>query len=162
MFCSGSTRGACTNVARIATPKAKQADLKYRPNSMRKTESDWTTTSVRFMQICTHSFSFPFTDLLGHDFARLWSADGGRCQRESEAESGEERLAERSRSETPPRPTDGSTPFMRSSRIQIVTSTRFAQRNGRGGEGERADRKPVERVNRVLVTLEKYPPITCG
>ena len=41
---------------------------------------------------------------------------------------------------------------MRTSRIQIVTSTRFAQRNGRGREGERADRKPVERANRVLVT----------
>ena len=41
---------------------------------------------------------------------------------------------------------------MRFSGIQIVTSTRFAQRNGRGREGERADRKPVERANRVLVT----------
>ena len=68
------------------------------------------------------------------------------------AEGGEERLAERSRSETPPPSTDGSTPLMRSSRTQIVTSTRFAQRNGRGREGERADRKPVERANRVLVT----------
>jgi hypothetical protein len=37
----------------------------------------------------------------------------GRGQ-ESGAESGEERLAERSRSETPPLSTDGSTPLMRS------------------------------------------------
>jgi len=72
--------------------------------------------------------------------------------RESGAESGEERLAERSRSETPPPSADGRTPPMRSGRIQIVTSTRFAQRNGRGREGNRADRKPVERANRVLVT----------
>ena len=42
--------------------------------------------------------------------------------------------------------------MMRFSGIQIVTSTRFAQRNGRGRQGERADRKPVERANRVLVT----------
>ena len=41
---------------------------------------------------------------------------------------------------------------MRTSGIQIVTSTRFAQRNGRGRQGERADRKPVKRANRVLVT----------
>ena len=67
-------------------------------------------------------------------------------------ESGEERLEERSRSETPPPSTDRSTPLMRSNKIQIVTSTRFAQRNGRGREGETADRKPVERANRVLVT----------
>jgi len=78
----------------------------------------------------------------------LRSADGGR---ESGAESGEELLAERSRGETPPRSTDGSTPLMRSGRILIVTSTRIAQRNGRGREGERADRKP-ERAKRVLVT----------
>jgi hypothetical protein len=38
--------------------------------------------------------------------------------------------------------------------IASVTSTRFAQRNGRGREGERADRKPVERANRVLVTAD--------
>ena len=37
--------------------------------------------------------------------------------RESEAESGEERRAERSRSETPPPSTDGSAPLMRSGRI---------------------------------------------
>src|SRR5271169_5566697 len=43
-------------------------------------------------------------------------------------------------------------PLMRSSYLKIVTSTRFAQRNGRGRQGERADRKPVERANRVLVT----------
>ena len=47
---------------------------------------------------------------------------------------------------------DGRTPLMRSSNFKIVTSTRFAERNGRGREGERADRKPVERANRVLVT----------
>jgi hypothetical protein len=41
---------------------------------------------------------------------------------------------------------------MRSSKIQIVTSTRFAQRNGRGREVERGDRKPVERANPMLVT----------
>ena len=52
----------------------------------------------------------------------------------------------------PPLFADGSVPLMRFSAIQIVTSTRFAQRNGRGREGERADRKPVERANRVLVT----------
>jgi hypothetical protein len=43
---------------------------------------------------------------------------------------------------------------MRSIRIQIVTSTRIAQRNGRGREGDKADRKPVERANRVLVTAD--------
>ena len=80
---------------------------------------------------------------------RLRSADEGR---ESVAESGEKRLAKRSRSGTPPPFADGSVPLMRFSRIRIVTSTRFAQRNRRGGEGERADRKPVKRANRVLVT----------
>jgi hypothetical protein len=55
---------------------------------------------------------------------------------------------------------------MRSSKFQIVTSTRFAQRNGRGREGERADRKPVERANRVLVTAGQSNvicnPAECG
>jgi hypothetical protein len=54
---------------------------------------------------------------------------------------------------------------MRFSGIQIVTSTRFAQRNGRGREGERADRKPVEREKRVLVTVckgEFYLHFSCG
>jgi len=50
---------------------------------------------------------------------------------------------------------------MRSSIFKIVTSTRFAQRNGRGREGERADRKPVERANRVLVTSEKRVSADC-
>jgi hypothetical protein len=54
---------------------------------------------------------------------------------------------------------------MRFSGIQIVTSTRFAQRNGRGREGKRADRKPVERANRVLVRVcepEFYLLFSCG
>jgi hypothetical protein len=72
--------------------------------------------------------------------------------RESGADSGEELLAEPSRSETSPPSTDGSTPLMRSGRIQIVTSTRIAERNGRGREGEKADPQPVERANRVLAT----------
>ena len=72
--------------------------------------------------------------------------------RESGVESGEKRPAKRSRSETPAPFEDWSVPLMRFSRIQIVTSTRLAQRNGRGRQGEGADRKPVERANRVLVT----------
>src|SRR5665213_3644399 len=73
---------------------------------------------------------------------------GGKVERRAE------RSVWREGAETKRRPpsTDGSTPLMRSSKFQIGTSTRFAQRNGRGREGERADRKPVERANRVLVT----------
>jgi len=32
-------------------------------------------------------------------------------------------------------------------RMSLVTSARFAQRNGRGREGEGADRQPVKRNN---------------
>ena len=56
---------------------------------------------------------------------------------------------------------DGSVSLMRFSWIQIVTSTRFA----RGREGKRADRKCVERANRVLVTVcepEFYLHFSCG
>ena len=66
---------------------------------------------------------------------------------ESGAEGGEQRLAKRSRSETSRRrAADGSLPRSRPYReCQLVTSARFAERNGRGREGERADRQPVER-----------------
>ncbi len=49
---------------------------------------------------------------------------------------------------------------MRFGKIQIVTSTQFAQRNGRGREGEWADRKPVESGKEMA--LPPSPPLRTG
>ena len=43
------------------------------------------------------------------------------------------------------RAADGSQPLMRLFELPLVTRARFAQRNGRGWEGDRDNRKPVER-----------------
>ena len=101
------------------------------------------------MQLCTHGFSFPSayrSGMILRSFGLL--VEDGKVERKAEKSverngAGAKRL---------PASTSGSVALMRSGRIQIVTSTRFAQRNGRGREGERADRKPVEGANRVLVT----------
>jgi hypothetical protein len=81
-------------------------------------------------------------------------------RRDSGAESGEKRLAERAGAKRRPPSADGSAPLMRFSRIQIVTSTRFAQRNGRGREGDMADRKPVESGKEMA--LPPSPPLRTG
>ena len=93
------------------------------------------------MQLCTHGFSFPSayrSGMILRSFGLL--VEDGKVERKAEKSverngAGAKRL---------PASTSGSVALMRSGRIQIVTSTRFAQRNGRGREGERADRKPVE------------------
>ena len=71
----------------------------------------------------------------------LWLASG-----ESGAEGEEERIANRSRSATPlPSRRRKPAAFAAHARLPLVTSARFAERNGRGREGEGADRQPVER-----------------
>ena len=79
---------------------------------------------------------------MGSDFGfGLRSASG-----ESGAEGGEKRLANRSRSATPA--AEPQTEARRScgpAPLQLVTSARFAKRNGRRREGDRADGQPVER-----------------
>jgi hypothetical protein len=59
------------------------------------------------------------------------------CGRRAGKLSGEQRGASRGTKpeRNAPPSADGSRPLVRSARIQIVTSTRFAQRNGRGREG---------------------------
>ena len=73
----------------------------------------------------------------------LWLASG-----ESGAEGEEERIANRSRSATPlPSRRRKPAALAAHARLPLVTSARFAERNGRGREGEGADRQPVERSN---------------
>ena len=72
---------------------------------------------------------------------------------ESGAESGEKRLAESqpernaaAEPQTEARRSCGTV------RMPLVTSAHFAKRNGRGREGDRADRQPVKRSKGALVT----------
>jgi hypothetical protein len=78
----------------------------------------------------------------------LRSADGGR-KVERKAERSDSRNGAGAKRRPPF--TDGSVPLVRLCKFEAATNTRFAQRNGRGREGERADRKPENRANRVLV-----------
>ncbi len=48
-------------------------------------------------------------------------------------------------SEAPEPRSQRKPPLIQQSKIPLVTNTRFAQRNGRGREGERADEKTVKR-----------------
>lgn len=67
---------------------------------------------------------------------------------ESGVEGEEERIANRSRSATPlPSRRRKPAAFAAHARLPLVTSARFAERNGRGRVGEGVDRQPVERSN---------------
>ena len=67
-------------------------------------------------------------------------------ERESGAEGGEKRVAERNRSATPP-PSRRRKPaaFVAVCECPLVTSARFAEWKGRGREWDRGDQQPVER-----------------
>jgi hypothetical protein len=79
---------------------------------------------------------------------------------ESGAEGGEKRLANRSGSVTPAAgPQTEARRFCGPRRCELVTSARFAERNGRGREGDRADRQPVERSQTVRWSRRANPSL---
>jgi hypothetical protein len=73
---------------------------------------------------------------------------------ESGAEGEEERIANRSRSATPLPSRRRKPPLLRQALpMRLVTIARFAERNGRGREGEGADRSPWSVGIRAMVTV---------
>jgi hypothetical protein len=145
-----SRRNDNTSIRFIQTPKRwTRSELRLLG---RLPDAEIARRSRRFWHRCVTSGCGLASRVLCQSVDLCHPASVGMLAMESGAFPKWSELRNEGSSEAPEPRSQRKPPLIQQSKIPLVTSTRFAQRKGRGREGERADGETVERAKRVLVT----------